>query len=71
MGSIAQEVSEEKNFRVLPRDFLKCLVKKVSAFCPCLKILSEVKVKKFGLIPLVEEISKRPSIVFLCFMFFE
>ena len=38
------------------------LVKKVAAFCPYWKSLPEAKVKRFGLIPLAEEISKQPSI---------
>ena len=29
--------------------------------CPCLKSLTEAKVKRFGLIPLVEENSEQPS----------
>lgn len=35
---------------------------KVATICPCLKSLSEAKVKCFRLIPLVEEISKQPRI---------
>ena len=38
------------------------LVKKVAAFCHCPRSLSETKVKRFGLIPLAEEISKQPSL---------
>ena len=52
-----------ENFSVLPGNH-SCviLVKKVAAFGPCLKSLPEAKVKSFGLILLVEEISKQPSI---------
>lgn len=46
-----------------PRDHsCEILVKKVTVFCPFLKSLPQVKVKKFGLIPLSEKISKEPSI---------
>ena len=52
---ITQEISEEKNFNILPRDHSSdILVKKVTAFCPCLKSLPEAKEKSFGLIPLTE-----------------
>ena len=37
-------------------------MKIVAAFCPCSKSLPETKLKRFGLIPLAEEISKHPSI---------
>ena len=52
-GSLAQEVSEEKDCSMLPRD-LSCdiLVKNVSAFPPCLKSLPEAKVKRFRLLVL-------------------
>jgi hypothetical protein len=43
------------------RLFCGILVKNVAAFCPCLKSLPEVKVKKFILITLTKEISKKPS----------
>ena len=57
-----QEVSEEKNVSVLPRDWsYDILVKKVAAFCPCPRSLPESKVKSFGIILLAEEISKQPS----------
>ena len=39
------------------------LVKNVAAFCPCPKSLPEANVKSFGLIPLVEEVAKQPSIL--------
>ena len=44
---LAQEVSVKKNFSMWPRDcFCDILVKNVvAAFCLCLKILSEAKVK--------------------------
>ncbi|MGE9574538.1 hypothetical protein ACQP3C_26175 [Escherichia coli] len=61
--SLAQEVSEEKNFSMLPRDCsCNILVKNVAAFCPCLNSLPEAKVKSFGLIPLAEETSKQPRL---------
>ena len=62
-GRLTQDVSEEKNLNMLPRDHsCDILVKKVAAFCPCPKSLPEAKVKSFGLILLAEEISKQPSI---------
>ena len=55
-----QEVSEENNFSMLPRNrSCDILVKKVVAFCPRSSLL-EVKVKNFGLIPLADKISKQP-----------
>ena len=61
---LARNISEEKNFSMLPRD-CSCdiLVKYVAAFFSSLKNLPKVKVKRFTLIPLAEEISKQPSIV--------
>jgi hypothetical protein len=49
--SLAQVVSEKKNFSMLPRDH-SCviLVKNVAAFCPCLKNLPEANVEGFRLI---------------------
>ena len=49
MERLVQEVSDEKNFSMLPRD-LSCdiLVKKVTDFCPSLKSLPKAKVKRFG-----------------------
>ena len=63
MNSGHQEVSEEKNVSMWPRD-CSCdiLVKNVIAFCPCLKSLPGVKGKDLGINPLAEEISKLPSI---------
>ena len=59
-----EEVSEEKNFSMLLRDSsCDILVKKVIAFCPCLKSLTKAKVKSFGLIPFAEEISKLCAVV--------
>ena len=47
-GGLTQEVSEKKNFNMLPRDHsCDILVKKVAAFCPCLKSLPEAKVNIF------------------------
>lgn len=61
-GGLAQEVSEEKNFTMLPREgSYDILVKNVAAFCPSLKSLPEDKVKRFRLIALTKEISKQPS----------
>ena len=59
---LVQEISEEKNFSMWPRD-CSCdiLVKNVAAFCPCLKSLPEAKVKRFILIALTKEVSKKPS----------
>lgn len=56
-GGLAREISEEKNFSILPRD-LSCniLVKKVACFCPCPKSLYAAEVKNFELILLGEEI---------------
>lgn len=48
---------------MLPRDsFCNILVKKVASFCPCPQSLPEPELKRFGLIPLGEEMSKQPSI---------
>jgi hypothetical protein len=61
--------SEEKNFNMLPRD-CSCdiLVKNVAAFCPCLKNLPKVKVKRFILIALTKEVSEMPSIDFVLWL---
>ena len=47
-GSLALEVSEEKNFSMWPRD-CSCdiLTKNVVVFGPCFKNLLEVKLKSF------------------------
>ena len=44
------------------------LVKNVAAFCPFLKSLSEAKVKRFMLIALIKEVSKKPSRDFLLWL---
>ena len=58
-----QEVSEEKNVSMWPRDW-SCgiLVKKYGRSGPFSKGLPEAKVKRSGLIPLAEGISKHPSV---------
>ena len=63
---LTQEVSEEKNFNMWPRD-CSCdiLVKNVSAFYH-LKSQSEDKVKRFRLSALTKEISTYPSIDSAC-----
>ena len=46
--ALTQDVSEEKNFSIWPRECsCNILVKNVAAFCSCLKILHEDKVKRF------------------------
>ena len=57
---LAEEVSEERNFCLFVSQ--KSCDSLVVAFCPCLKILPEAKVKSFRLISLAEEISKHPNI---------
>ena len=58
-GSLALEVSEEKNFSMWPRDCsCEILTKNMAAFCSFQKSLPESNVISFGLIPLAEEISK-------------
>ena len=62
-----QEVSEEKNVSLWPRDqACDILMKHVAAFCTRPKSLSEANVKSFRFIPLAEEISKQTS--FDCLM---
>ena len=46
-GGLAREVSEERNFSMLPRGRSYVLVENVAAFCPCMKSLFEAKVKRF------------------------
>jgi hypothetical protein len=41
------------------------LVKNVPAFRPCLESLTEAKIKRFILIELTKEVSKKPSIDFV------
>ena len=49
-GGLPQEVSEEKNFSVLPRDHsCDILIKNVAVFCSSSKSLPEAKVESFGL----------------------
>lgn len=51
-GGLAQGVSGEKNFSMLPRNcFCDIFVKNVVAFCPCPKSLPEAR---------ANEISKQP-----------
>ena len=61
-ADLAQEVSEEKDFSMWPRD-CSCgiLMKNVAAFCPYLKSLSEAKLKRFLSISLIKEVSRSPS----------
>jgi len=47
---------------VAKRLFCGILVKNMAAFCPCLKSLSEAKVKRFTLIALTKEVLKQPGI---------
>ena len=62
-GYLAQEVSEEINFRILPRDHsCDILVKNVAAFRPCPNSLPEAKVKSFRLTVLAKQISKQPLV---------
>jgi hypothetical protein len=61
-AGLTKGVSVEKNFSAWPRDcFCGILSKNVAAFCPYLKSLPEVKVKRFILIALTKEVSKKPS----------
>ena len=57
---------------MLPRNHsCDILGKNMAAFCPCSRSLPEAKVKRFFfllLIPLVEETSKKPSIIVLTLM---
>ena len=59
LRELVQEVPEEKkSFSMLPRIYSSdILMNNVAAFCPCLKILPETKVKVnlFGLIPLADK----------------
>ena len=60
---LSQEVSKKKNISMLPKNCsCNILVKNLAAFCSCLKSLPEARMKSFGLIPLIGEISKQPSI---------
>jgi hypothetical protein len=59
-GTLAQELSKEKHGTMFPRD-CSCdsLMKNMAAFCPCLKSLPGAKVKRFRLITLTKEVSKK------------
>jgi hypothetical protein len=60
-ADLAQEVSEE-NFSMWHRGcFYGIFVKNMAAFCPCLKSLPEFKIKRFILIALIKEVSKKPN----------
>jgi hypothetical protein len=58
-ADLAQEVSEEKNFSMWHRQFLWILVKNVAAFYPFLKRFPNAKVKRFTLIALTKEVSRK------------
>ena len=61
-ADLTKEFSVEKNFSMWHRGCLySILVKKVAAFCPCLKSQSEPEVKRFRSIALKREVSKQPS----------
>jgi hypothetical protein len=67
--NLAQEISKEKNFRMWHKDyFCGILVKNVATFCPCLKSLSEAKVKRLRLIALSKDILKKPSREFVLWL---
>lgn len=61
-ADLAPEVSGKKIFSMWPRE-CSCgiLVKGVALFYPCLRGLPEAKVKRFILIALTKEVSKKPS----------
>lgn len=65
-GNLAQEVLEEKGFWMWLRN-ISCdiLDKNVVAFCTCLKIMPEAKLKTSGFTALAEDISKQPSVDFV------
>jgi hypothetical protein len=59
---LVQEISKEKTFSMWHKDcFCGILEENVATFCPCLKSLPEAKVKRFGLIALTKEVSKKPG----------
>jgi hypothetical protein len=68
-GSLAPEVSKEKNFNIWPRD-CSCgiLVKNVAVYCPCMKSLPEAKVKRFIFIALTKEVSEKPNRGFIIWL---
>jgi hypothetical protein len=56
---------------VLPRDSSYDIVlKNVAVFCHCPRILPEAKVKRFPLIALEKEVSKKPSLEFIPWLTF-
>ena len=57
-GGLAQEVSEEKNFNMWPRDCSCDILVKNGCFCSCLKSLPEAKVKRLRLIALTKKSPK-------------
>ena len=62
-AGLAQEVSEEKSFNMLPRGhYWDILMTNVAAFCHCLKSVPEDKAKRLKTNCIEEEISKQPSI---------
>jgi hypothetical protein len=68
-ADMSQEVSVGKNFSMWPRDyFCGILVKNVAAFCPCLRVLPEAKVKKLRLIALTKEVSEMPIMDFVLWL---
>jgi hypothetical protein len=48
--------------------FCGIFVENVVVFCPCLKILPEVKVKRLLLIALTKQVSKKPSRDFILWL---
>jgi hypothetical protein len=68
-ADMAQEVSVGKNFSMWPRDyFCGILVKNVAAFCLCLRVLPEAKVKRLRLIALTKEVSEMPIMDFVLWL---
>ena len=68
-ADLAQEVLVKKNFSIWHRNcFCSILVKNVSAFHHWPKGLPEAKVKRFRLIALKKEVSKKPSRVFILWL---
>ena len=64
--SLAQGVSEETIFSILPKIILVVfLIKIVTAFCPCPKSLPGDKVKRSRLIAWTKEVSKKLSLDFV------
>ena len=62
-ADLTQDVSAEKNFSMWPRDsFCGILVENVAAYCSCLKSPPEAIVKRFILIALKTEVSKKKPI---------